>query len=75
MVVAEHPDLVVLDAGLAGDPWYVLEFIKSNDLNTPCLFCAHTSMDVSKAETLGADEILMDGFSSQDLIDVIQQLY
>jgi DNA-binding NarL/FixJ family response regulator len=75
MVVEQHPDLVLLDTNLPGEPgWGVLEQIKAQQPQTRCLVLAGSILQRQAAQAAGADGVLLKGFSTAELFATIEEM-
>jgi DNA-binding NarL/FixJ family response regulator len=70
-----HPDLVVLDTGIAGgETSTVIEAVKSDGLRSQCLVLADDVLQRREAELAGADVALLKGYPAAKLFDLIQRI-
>ena len=75
MVREHHPDLVLLDTNLPNDEeWQVLEQIKALWPDIQCIVLADDVHQQREAATLGADIVLLKGFSPAKLAEIIETI-
>jgi DNA-binding NarL/FixJ family response regulator len=75
MVVEHRPDLVLLDADLAGgEPWALLRKIKKDWPGIRCIAMAEDVPQQKEAEAFGADIALVKGFAPAQLIAAVERL-
>jgi DNA-binding NarL/FixJ family response regulator len=72
--IAQHvPNLVLLDMSLPSDQaWWVLEQLKSNWPEAPCLALTHTHDQERRARAAGADYVLQIGFPAEELFEILE---
>ena len=75
-IVAEHrPDLVILDAGTAGDgALLVAKEVTSGGSRSPCLVFADDVQQQQRFRSAGVDAVLLKGYPAVKLLDVIAGL-
>ncbi|MBN1889606.1 MAG: response regulator [Thermoflexales bacterium] len=74
--IAQHPpQLVLLDAGLADNQvWQTLQQIRAGWPHVRCCVLVHTSGQMNKAHTAGADAVIQAGFSVESFFKTLADL-
>ena len=68
LLAAEQPWLVLVDAALPEEQaWLAVEKIKHPFERHRCVILAHSSIQQKQAQSAGAQAVLLDGFTADDL--------
>ncbi len=70
-----HPQMVLVDCTLSnGKAMEFLRNVKINKIPTRCLAIVESYDDCKKAASMGADGVLVKGFSNSDLVRVLNRM-
>ena len=69
------PDLVLLVTDLSNDgSGQILEYLKDVP-GTQCLVLTNTVLNLGRAKAVGADEVLLTGFTTKELFESVARLF
>jgi DNA-binding NarL/FixJ family response regulator len=72
LLAVEQPCLVLVDAALPEEQaWLLVEEIKHGFTRHHCVILAHSSIQQQQAQSAGAQAVLLDGFTADDLLTAV----
>jgi len=76
LLLERQPDVIILDAGLPdGRAWPLLAYIKAVIPHGRCLLLVHSSPQKEQAKLAGADAILADDFTANNLFQTLKAIF